>query len=62
MKEASGEGSMTVITIIVIAALAVGATILVGFYLGKVKSNGTSIGNQEVKSQQNLDGVVPSGN
>ena len=58
MKEATGEGSMTVITIIVIAALAVAATVLVGYFLTKTKTEASNVTGGGVKTQNNLDGMI----
>lgn len=38
MKEATGEGSMTIITIVIIVALAAAAAVIVGVMMNKAKT------------------------
>lgn len=57
MKEATGEGSMTVITIVVIAALGVAAAVLVGYFLTKTQEKANTATTQNVTSQNNLNNM-----
>lgn len=62
MKEATGEGSMTVITIVVIAALGVAAAVLVGYFLTQTKESANDATGQTVTEQENLNGMLPQKN
>ena len=41
MKEATGEGSMTIVTIVIIAAIVVAGGVVISFMMGKAKETAT---------------------
>ena len=43
MKEATGEGSMTIITIVIIVALAAAAAIVIGVMMNKAEEQADSV-------------------
>lgn len=49
MKEATGEGSMTIITIVVIAALAAAAALIVGVMISRTKNEANDVATESVK-------------
>ena len=49
MKEATGEGSMTVITIVIIVALGVAAAVIVGLFLNQSASEANNISSSSIK-------------
>lgn len=58
MKEATGEGSMTIVTIVIIVALAAAAAIIVGVMMSKARTEA----NKTVASQTICtNGVNPNG-
>ena len=42
MKEATGEGSMTIVTIVIIAAIVAAAAIVIGVMMNKAKTTANS--------------------
>ena len=51
MKEATGEGSMTIVTIVIIVALAAAAAVVVASLAGKAndKANSISVNDVNIK-------------
>ena len=43
MKEATGEGSMTVITIVIIVGIALGAAVVIAMMMNKASSTGNDV-------------------
>lgn len=57
MKEATGEGSMTIITIVIIVALAAAAAVIVSIMMTKAKGEANNAGtNVEIKTDYSEDG------
>lgn len=50
MKEATGEGSMTIVTIIIIVALAAAAAVVVAAMTGKAKDQADDISTNSVEA------------
>lgn len=69
MKEATGEGSMTIITIVIIVALAAAAAIVVGIMMNRAKGEankagsdiGTNINSEFNKETTNGSGTTLEG-
>lgn len=59
MKEATGEGSMTIITIVIIASLAVAAGIVVSIMMTNAKTKANTI-DTNVNVDTNYKGPTPS--
>ena len=63
MKEATGEGSMTIVTIVIIVALGVAAAVIVGFFITQA---GTKAKDSEVnvtkQTETDLDNILPNNN
>lgn len=55
MKEATGEGSMTIVTIVIIVALAAAAAIVVSVMMSKAKSEANSVGSTKATICTNPD-------
>lgn len=55
MKEATGEGSMTIVTIVIIVALAAAAAVVIGIMSNKAgeEANNTDAGDYECKTDVN---------
>ena len=50
MKEATGEGSMTIITIVIIVALGVAAALIVGMFLNQSASEANNVSSTSTKT------------
>lgn len=48
MKEATGEGSMTIVTIIIIVALAAAAAVVVGMMMNKANTTANTMNTNSV--------------
>lgn len=62
MKEATGEGSMTIITIVIIVALAAAAAMVVSVMMSKAKDKTNSVDNSKatICTNPNSNGNCPT--
>ena len=64
MKEATGEGSMTIVTIVIIVALGLAAAVIVGFFITQAgtKANGATKVNVDQQNTINKDNLFNNNN
>lgn len=61
MKEATGEGSMTIITIVIIVALGVAAAVIVGMFLNQSASEANKVTESGIKTNITNGGKCTKG-
>lgn len=60
MKEATGEGSMTIVTIVIIVALGLAAAIIVGFFITQAGDKANGATGVNVEKQNDLNNLFQS--
>ena len=61
MKEATGEGSMTIITIVIIVALGVAAAVIVGMFLNQSTTEANKVTSSGIKTNMTNGGNCTKG-